>query len=74
MIVRRIAAGALAAAAAAVAYVLACGPFVEEIPTVAVVEPANLAAYARGSVGVVRPRLARRSFRRDRQSVFYCCC
>ena len=60
MIVRRIAAGALAAAAAAVVYVLACGPFVEEMPTVAVVEPANLAAYAKGNVGVVRPRLARR--------------
>jgi len=60
MIVRRITAGIVVAVACAVAYVLACGPFVEEIPTVAVVEPADVAAYAKGNVGVVRPRLARR--------------
>jgi len=60
MIVRRLVAGTLVASACAVAYVLACGPFVEEIPTVAVVEPINLPAYAKGNVGVVRPRFARR--------------
>src|SRR5262249_3970938 len=57
---RRVAGGAAPAAAGAVAYVLACGPFAEEIPTVAVVEPASIASYAKGDLGVVRPRLARR--------------
>jgi hypothetical protein len=60
MMIRRLIAGVVLACVGAVAWVLACGPFVEEIPTVAVVQPANLAAYARGDVGVVRPRLARR--------------
>src|SRR5262249_28183406 len=60
MILRRIAAGTIVAVACAVAYVLACGPFVEEIPTVTLVEPAHAAAYAKGTLGVVRPRLARR--------------
>jgi hypothetical protein len=57
---RRLAGGTGAAIAIAVACVLACGPFVEEIPTVAVVAPAALASYAQGDLGVVRPRLARR--------------
>jgi hypothetical protein len=57
---RRIVAATILCAAACFVYVLACGPFVEEIPTVAVVEPANLTTYAKGELGVVRPRLARR--------------
>jgi len=60
MIARRLAAGIVVAGTCAVAYVLACGPIIEEIPTVTVVDPANVAAYAKGNVGVVRPRLARR--------------
>lgn len=60
MIIRRVVGGTAAAVAVAVACVLACGPFVEEIPTVAVAEPAVLASYAKGDLGVVRPRLARR--------------
>jgi len=43
-----------------VSFVLACGPFVTDLDLVRTIEPASRAAYARGDLGVVRPRFARR--------------
>jgi hypothetical protein len=51
---------ATAAAAATTAYVLACGPFLVEYRSIETIKPAHPDAYARGSVGIVRPRFARR--------------
>ena len=51
---------ATAAAAATTAYVLACGPFLTEYRAIETIRPAHPDAYASGSVGVVRPRFARR--------------
>jgi hypothetical protein len=51
---------AVAAASATTAYVLACGPFLIEYRAVQVITPAHPDEYSRGSVGVVRPRFARR--------------
>jgi hypothetical protein len=51
---------ATAAAAATTAYVLACGPFLTEYRAIAAIRPAHPDAYARGNVGIVRPRFARR--------------
>jgi hypothetical protein len=45
----------------AVASVLACGPFVNDLLPIETVRPADLDAYAtRGEIGIVRPRFARR--------------
>ena len=45
----------------AVASVLACGPFINDILPVETVRPADLTAYnERGALGVVRPQFARR--------------
>ncbi len=57
---RKIIVAAVLAATATTAYVLACGPFLVEYRAVQTVIPAHPAAYARGSVGVVRPLFARR--------------
>lgn len=51
---------ATAAAAATTAYVLACGPFLTEYRAIDTIKPAHPDTYARGSVGIVRPRFARR--------------
>ena len=48
-----------AAAVAAVSVVLACGPFLVELKTVETIRPADLDRYARGEIGIVRPRFAR---------------
>jgi hypothetical protein len=48
------------AASAATACVLACGPFLTEYRTFQTISPAYPGEYARGNVGVVRPRFARR--------------
>jgi hypothetical protein len=39
---------------------LACGPFLIDLVTVQPVEPPHRVAYARGNLGVVRPRFARK--------------
>jgi hypothetical protein len=57
---RRLAAATVAAAGAAVAYTLACGPFVTIMRPVDHVRPARVDAYSRGNVGVVREHFARR--------------
>ena len=51
---------AVMAAAASTAYVLACGPFLTEYRAMETIKPAHPDAYARGNVGIVRPRFARR--------------
>jgi hypothetical protein len=51
---------AAGAAAATTAYVLACGPFLVEYRAMDTIAPAHRETYARGSVGIVRPRFARR--------------
>ena len=56
---RTLTAAALAAGATT-AYVLACGPFLTEYRTMETITPAHPDSYARGNVGVVRPRFARR--------------
>ena len=58
--IKRVASGAIIAAAAAGACVLACGPFLSDLRTVATVYPAHPEQYGRGQVGVVRPHFARR--------------
>jgi hypothetical protein len=58
--IKRIASAAIVAGAAAGAYVLACGPFLIDLRTVATVYPAHLEQYGRGHLGVVRPHFARR--------------
>ena len=46
--------------AATVAWLLACGPFLVDLKPVQTIAPAHLDSYARGELGVVRPRFARR--------------
>ncbi|HEY3044565.1 MAG TPA: hypothetical protein VGJ39_11095 [Vicinamibacterales bacterium] len=60
MTITRIIGGAAVAIVGASAWALACGPFLIGLDTVSALAPANTAAYARGSLGVVRPRFARR--------------
>lgn len=60
MNIKRIAVTAALTALAATAYVIACGPFVTMLGTVQRIRPAHPDEYARGNVGVVRPRFARR--------------
>ena len=48
------------AAAATTAYMLACGPFLTEYRAIETIKPAHPDSYARGTVGIVRPRFARR--------------
>jgi hypothetical protein len=50
----------LALAAGATAALVACGPFLTDLVTVTSIGPADPAGYARGQVGVVRPRFARK--------------
>jgi hypothetical protein len=42
------------------AWLLACGPFLTPLPTIQAIKPSQPIAYARGEVGIVRPRFARR--------------
>jgi hypothetical protein len=51
---------AVLVAGATTAYVLACGPFLTELPSIETIVPPHLAQYGRGNVGVVRPHFARR--------------
>ena len=57
----RLGAGALVAVAltSIAAALIACGPFLTDLLTVQSIRPANREAYARGNVGIVRPRFAR---------------
>lgn len=57
----RLGLGALACAALAgvAGVLLACGPFLTDLLTVQAIRPADYDAYARGNVGIVRPRFAR---------------
>ena len=41
-------------------YLLACGPFLNDLKTTGTIAPAHLDRFARGELGVVRPRFARR--------------
>jgi hypothetical protein len=50
----------LTLAAAATAIVLACGPFFSDLLTVSHHKPADLASYARGELGLVKPTFERR--------------
>lgn len=50
----------IALASASTAIVLACGPFFNSLITVSHQRPADAARYARGDLGVVKPRYARR--------------
>src|SRR5829696_3917806 len=46
---------------ARVVWTIACGPFIEDVDTVAPsIDPASLETYAKGELGVVRPQFARR--------------
>ena len=57
---KRVLTATVSVAAAATAYVLACGPFLTDLAPVATVVPPHLEQYGRGHVGVVRPHFARR--------------
>ena len=54
------AAAAIAGIAGVVWAVLACGPFLVELKTVARISPGSLESYGRGELGIVRPNFARR--------------
>lgn len=60
MNVKRILIAAGLAVITTTAWVLACGPYTTEMRTVQTIPPANPESFARGEVGVVRPRFARR--------------
>ena len=55
----RISAAVMLANSLAAAIVWACGPYYVGLPTVTSIEPADLAAFDRGELGVVRPRFRR---------------
>jgi hypothetical protein len=60
MNLKKILLAAILAGLTGTAWVLACGPYTTEMRTVQTIAPAHPDSYARGSVGVVRPRFARR--------------
>jgi hypothetical protein len=60
MNLKRVAIAAVLAAAATTSYGLACGPWLTDYRTVETVTPPHREAFAKGNVGIVRPRFARR--------------
>jgi hypothetical protein len=57
---KRLAMAAVLAAAASTAYGLACGPWGVDYRTVEIIAPPHREEFAKGNVGIVRPRFARR--------------
>jgi len=60
MSLTRVLACATGTALATAAVLLACGPFLTDFRSVQTIAPAHPETFARGSVGVVRPKFARR--------------
>jgi hypothetical protein len=58
--VRLAVAGIVAVAGTTAVWLLACGPFLNDLKTTGTIAPAHLDRFARGELAVVRPRFARR--------------